>query len=507
MPRALFALALLLGLIQPGAANEPPTLVLGETSFEGVAAPGRSVEAFLGIPFAQPPVGDLRWQPPQPIDYPAGARQATVFAPACFQGDHITAWYRDLVAGFGGDPEQVVAPEVSEDCLYLNLWRPASRDNQQLPIIVYVHGGSNRGGWSYEPNYQGHALAAGGAVVITVAYRLGPFGFFTHPDLGSSNFALQDIVASLEWVRRWAVAAGGDPARVTVMGESAGASNISLLLAVPRAQGLFQRLIHQSAGWAIREIPALADAQQQGLALQREAGVASVDALRMLPAAQVDALAAKVYAETGFDPVAGDAVLPLALSEILARGELPGVDLLIGSNADEWKIYLTPEASLDAWLVESLPKNLHERARRALQSSGGDERALDAAITGQRYVCPSIDLSVATTMAGGNVWFYYFSRVRPGQKAAHMGAYHGAELPYVFDTHDSWLPTNRDDRILTSALVDYWLSFASTGNPNIAGQPAWPEFEKDSMRVMQLDTPLQVVPHPSAALCAILKEK
>ncbi|KAA1188401.1 carboxylesterase family protein [Pseudohalioglobus sediminis] len=507
MTRALLALALLIGLVLPGFAAEKPTLVLGDTRFKGLAVMKGEVEAFLGIPFARPPVGALRWEPPQAPDYSAGVHQATSFAPACYQGDHITSWYRDVVAGFGGDPQIVVAPRVSEDCLYLNIWRPADAESGKLPVIVYVHGGSNQGGWSYEPNYHGHQLASRGAVVVSVAYRLGPFGFFAHPELGSSNFAMQDIAAALAWVQQWIAAAGGDPGRVTVVGESAGASNISLLLAMPGADGLYHRLVHQSAGWVIREMPTLAMAQAQGLALEEAVGAQNLQELRELPAAQLDQAAKAVYADSGFDPVAGDDVLPVALSGRIALGQLPAVDLLIGSNADEWKIYLTPDDTLDGWLEENLPADLHAQAATVLAALGDERRALDAAITGQMYVCPSMDLAAAIDAAGGRSWMYYFSRVRPGDKAAGMGAYHGAELPYVFDTHDSWLPTDVGDRTLTAAMIEYWLSFAHSGDPASKGLPVWPAFTPEQNLVMQLDTHLQLLEHPSAPLCALLEQQ
>ncbi len=178
-----------------------------------------------------------------------------------------------------------------------------------------------------------------------------------------------------------------------------------------------------------------------------------------------------------------------------------------GSNADEWKIYLEPGATVEDWLVENLPPRLHERARNALDGYADDQRALDALITANAYVCPSMDLARAVQAAGGSSWMYYFSRVRPGEKAAGMGAYHGAELPYVFNTHDSWLPTAGEDRTLSAAMMGYWISFAASGDPNTSNLPRWPEFGSAGKSVMQLDTELVAIDHPSGALCAILAEK
>ncbi len=143
-----------------------------------------NTEAFLGVPFAEPPIGDLRWLPPKSTQDTEEIKSAKNFAPACFQGTHITDWYKDVAEGFGGNPDEILAPEVSEDCLYLNIWRPAKlKESEKIPVIIYIHGGSNKGGWSYEPNYIGRELAKHGIVVVTIAYRLGVFGYFSHPNL------------------------------------------------------------------------------------------------------------------------------------------------------------------------------------------------------------------------------------------------------------------------------------------------------------------------------------
>jgi len=225
-----------------GGADNSPRLTLNDTSvIVGKLAEGGRTESFLGVPFAQPPVGDLRWLPPQPLAKSSAAPQKNEFPAACMQGDHIAKWYKNVAAGFGGDPDLIKHPEVSEDCLYLNIWRPATeaQSAEMLPVIVYIHGGSNKGGWSYEPNYIGHNLASKGVIVISIAYRLGVFGFFSHPTLEHSNFGLLDQVAALLWVNENILALGGDSAKITVMGESAGANNIDHLMTMPSSKGLF----------------------------------------------------------------------------------------------------------------------------------------------------------------------------------------------------------------------------------------------------------------------------
>ena len=230
---------------------ERPLLRLSDVSvFEGQLSESGITESFLGVPFAQPPVGALRWAPPQPLQMTQGIYQADTFAPACMQGDHIAKWYQNVAADFGGDPTLIKQPKVSEDCLYLNLWRPVQdKENPQaLPVIVYIHGGSNKAGWSYEPNYIGHNLAAKGVIVVSIAYRVGVFGFFSHPSLVPANFGLLDQVAALQWVTDNIENIGGDSQKITVMGESAGANNIDYLMVMPSSKGLFSKVIHQSGG-------------------------------------------------------------------------------------------------------------------------------------------------------------------------------------------------------------------------------------------------------------------
>ncbi|NNK31837.1 MAG: carboxylesterase family protein, partial [Xanthomonadales bacterium] len=220
----------------------------------------KRVAAFRGVPFAAPPVGDLRWRLPRPLESTAGVRQAQQFAPACMQGRSMIDWYARVAGAFGHGPEVVEGPVgTSEDCLYLNVWTPAEDSGQGLPVLVFVHGGSNAGGWSYEPNLRGANLAAGGAVVVTVAYRLGVFGFFAHPALEeeagvpAANFALHDLRIAFRWVREHIEAFGGDPERVTAFGESAGALNLVDLLTASRGgeAAPFQRLVLQSLGGSL----------------------------------------------------------------------------------------------------------------------------------------------------------------------------------------------------------------------------------------------------------------
>lgn len=498
-------------LTAPGTADGGPLLTIGDVRYRGAHVENGDIEAFRGIPFAAPPVGDLRWRPPAPLALPTGERNATRFAPVCLQGTYMSDWYRGVVAGFGGDPATIENPPESEDCLYLNLWRPAHRDGEALPLIVYIHGGGNSGGWSWEPNYLGARLASEGFVVVTTTYRLGAFGFFAHPGQPEANFGLLDQVAALRWLQTHAATIGADPDRVTVVGESAGGNNIISLLASPLARGLFQRAAVQSAGWSLQEMPRKAEHDALGLALQHAVvgEAAGLEALRHAPAPAVFAAIQRIYTSHGFDPVVDGHSLVEAPVETFNRGAFPSVDLLIGSNRDEWKMYLDADATLDDWAEQGLPAEARGDSEKLLAAEDDKLRALDRAVTAWNMVCPSLHLAEAMAGAGGRSWVYWFTRVRPGAMAEGMGAYHGAELPYVFDTHDAWLPTDDIDRALTRAVMTYWSHFARTGDPNGPERNGatvfpWPTYRQAGDPVLRLDAPPEAMPHPERALCRAL---
>jgi para-nitrobenzyl esterase len=504
-------------------AASAPRVTLGEVAVTGIAVEGGDVYAWLGLPYAEPPVGALRWDRPRATG-PLSDFAATAFAPACMQGDYLVNWYRDLIAEFGGDPDDFPPAAVSEDCLYLNIWRPRTVPADGLPVMVWIHGGSHRGGWSYEPNYMGENLARQGVVVVSIAYRLDVFGFFSHPDLATANFGLLDQVAALEWVQKHIAAFGGNPANVTVFGESAGAASIGYLLAAPVARGLFARAIHQSAGYQslttdTREaFVATGRALEQAVLAPAHDGAGNTDsfagglaALRRVPAERLLAAAEAVFGDSAstYRPdvvVDGSVVLePFAAS--VAAGHIAAVDLLIGTNADEWRMYLEndPEAQLEKRL-DALARSAPAAAAmiRETRADAGSSRALDRLITAEQFVCPSLALAQAVNAAGGNSFVYYFDRVRDDPAARRIGAYHGAEIPYVFDTHDNWLRTDAIDRRLTGEIMRFWASFARTGQPQDDDLPEWPPFNAGTAETMRLGDALGILPHPEHALCAAM---
>lgn len=524
---ALFALTLMLSAcvhqLESSSGFVKPQISTASTHYVGRQSSVPGVVEFLGIPFAQPPVGDLRWAPPLRYTSAATASgqpkrsfDATSFAPACMQGDHIANWYKGVIESFGGNADKFPTPAVSEDCLFLNIWRPQEVTNADLPVLVFLHGGSNKGGWPYEPNYLGARLAAKGAIVVTIAYRLGVFGFFSHPDLPNANFALLDQVAALRWIQENIADFGGDPNKVGLAGESAGANNIAYLMTMPAASGLFQRAIIQSGGWAVYGTAEKTAVNPLGLEFATAVAgpSSSIEALRQLPAEQILEASEKIYANHFFDPVVDGQTILRPFQESLLEHQLNPADLLIGSNANEARMYLDASASVASWKQDQgLVFDEHKKMRIAqvLNSDAEtDQRSrVDLLATSYNYSCPSLMIAKAHIAKGSRSWVYYFNQQRDGELAAEMGVYHGAELPYVFDTHDEWLPTSKADRQLTDSMTEYWLNFVASGNPNQglhnqSKQVAWLAYEANNGAVQILDKYIRSELHPADELCRVL---
>ena len=241
------------------ACERAPLVEVNGETLQGMYIEDTGVAAFLGVPFAEPPVGELRWRAPQTLTSKVAKRMVTEFAPACMQTMRILDWYRWLAEQLGGSGDYYADLQVSEDCLYLNIWTPTLAADAKLPVMIWVHGGSNKSGWSYEPNYHGHNLAQQDVVVISIAYRQGVFGFLSHPELPreepDANFGLWDMLAALNWVNEHAEKFGGDPERVTMFGESAGAENILALMATKRVDDVLHRGVTQSTAGPLLQCP------------------------------------------------------------------------------------------------------------------------------------------------------------------------------------------------------------------------------------------------------------
>ncbi len=491
MRRALY---LLLSLVM--AACGARAAVTDRGAVEGVRDGALTV--YKGIPFAAPPLGPLRWREPRPVTPWGGVRAAKSFAPACMQSG---------VSMPGETP-----PATSEDCLYLNVWTPADRPDARLPVIVWIYGGGFSNGSASMPLYWGDRLAAKGAVVVTFGYRVGPFGFLALPELtaesvrhSSGNYGFMDQIAALGWVQRNIARFGGDPARVTIAGQSAGAASVSILMASPSAKGLFARAIAESGGMfePLQLAPnyLLVNAEREGEAYMRSVGAKSLAGLRALPA---DALLKGKAGEISH-AVVEPCVLPRSPYDVFAAGDENDVPILIGSNADEARSLIddldtVKAASFEAGIAKrwgALPPQL-----LAAYPHATDAEAVRARLDFERDLRFGWDMWAWARLAAMHgtqpVYYYHFSHAPPfpaGSVYANWGPSHFAELWYVFDHLDQerWAWTAADRR-LADAMSRYWVNFARTGDPNGDVLPAWPRFTLDAPEVLDLDDPIHTGP-------------
>jgi para-nitrobenzyl esterase len=458
-------------------------------------ASDRGLRVYKGVPYAAAPVGDLRWRPPAPKAPWRGTRQALSFAPACMQKG---------VSMPGENP-----PAISEDCLFLNIWAPRASAREHLPVIVWIHGGGYRNGSAAMPLYWGDRLAAKGVIVVTIAYRLGPLGFLALPELtrespqhSSGNYGLMDQIAALEWIQRNIAAFGGDPNRVTIAGQSSGAMSVSVLMASPRAKGLFRRAIGESGGLfePLQLAPnyLLANAELDGAKYAASLGTPSLQALRLLPAAE---LLGGDDAGGVTHPVIEPNVLPLAPADAFVAARQNDVPLLIGSNTEEARA-LTDVTHVKAATFDADVERSFGRLPPALAAAyphATDAQAPQALLDLQRDLRFGWDMWAWARLqaATGHEPVYYYSfRQRPpfpiGSIYEGWGASHFAELWYAFDHLDQWpWHWSRGDRNLAAAMSSYWVNFAKSGNPNGGGLPLWPAFTNTG-EVQSLGDPITV---------------
>ena len=378
--------------------------------------------------------------------------------------------------------------------------------------MVWIYGGSNKGGWTSEPNYLGEALAEQGVVVVTIAYRVGVFGFFTHPALAqqqavNANFALLDQVAALEWVKQHIQGFGGDAENITVFGESAGAADIAYLMSSPLSKTLFQRVIHQSAGFEMLRHPTRAESDTLGETLAKQLGFENepkvIENLRAQSAEKILSAAEVAYQGHYFSPIVDKHVLTETSLVSFSQNTVPAHDLLIGTNAHEWYMYIDDplaEGALESFLAEQV--NVDVAALKTLLATEHDERrALDRLNGGKEMLCPSQYMARRVSENNPNTWAYYFTKQRQGVGGDILKAYHGAEIPYVFNTHDSWLPVDDQDKVLTQHMMKFWVNFAKTGNPNGRDLPRWPRVSEQ--KVMELGARIGASQIPDSALCQV----
>lgn len=496
------ASALALASLPAAAQTSPakaPRAITASGVVEGAMEPS-GVTSYKGIPYAAPPVGDLRWRAPQPAAKWRGVRAATQFGPRPMQ----LPLFADMV--FRSDTS-------SEDSLYLNVWTPVPPPKvkaSKLPVLVYFYGGGFAAGDSSEPRYDGAAMAAKGIVTVTVNYRLNVFGFLAHPELtaesphkASGNYGLMDQAAALQWVNKNIAAFGGDPARVTIAGESAGSFSVSAQMISPLAKGLIAGAIGESGSLLGLFAPQkLADGERAGAAFAAKIGAPNLAALRAMPAQQL--LDAMSNARTGFFVIEDGYVLPRAPDLLYAAGQQAKVPLLAGWNSHEGsakQVLGENEPTVENFTaaLQKLYGDQADTARQAYLGDGASANDVTAAavnLASDRFISYGtwnwIDSHARNS--GKPVYRYLYTRARPGDP----GASHSAEIEYALGNLDgnktyAW---TLDDRALSQQMQGYFANFIKTGNPNGAGLPNWQKAQPGAGSPVML---LDVAPHTIAA--------
>lgn len=492
-----------------GLAQDRPRAIDGGT-VSGVPGRDSSVLVFKGIPYGAPPVGELRWRAPEPVKPWSGVRVASEVGPAC------------VGRNFGSIP----LGGMSEDCLYLNVWTPTHELGAKLPVLVWIHGGGFQGGSGYHPSYDGEEFARQGVVVVTFNYRVGLFGFLAHPELtsesaahASGNFGMLDQIAALKWVQRNIPQFGGDPAKVTIAGESAGAYSVSALTASPMAHGLFRAAIAESGAFMVPKqdaIRSLSSAETVGTNFMKQVGASNIAAMRAMGSDQLMKAVEQMQDFFAFQPCIDGQFLVEPVYSTYAKQKQLKVPLLIGNNTDEGA-FLIPTR-------RSTVEELQARIDQVYAGKGGLVRNAYPTSTPAELLRSELNLyaddgfnypmwkwAELQQAAGQAVYFYIFGRVLPSMPKQmykdipreKIGAFHGDEVPYVFGNldrvsgaldmaprKDRWEPC---DYALSNIMLHYWANFVKAENPEGQGMPAWPKYG-EGKHLMYFDREAQAAP-------------
>lgn len=483
-------------------AQQPAPISVEQGMIQGAFEDELTV--YKGIPFAAPPVGDLRWKAPQPAAKWSGVKQTTKFAPAPFQG---------------GNPSS----GKSEDCLYLNVWTPAKSASEHLPVLVWIYGGGFSFGSTSEPVYSGEKLAKKGVVLVSIAYRVGQLGFLALPELNeenpnhvSGNYGLLDQIAGLQWIQKNIAAFGGDPKKVTIFGESAGGISVSMLCASPLAKGLFQRAISQSGGsfgptrpstYPGENMKTLQQASEDGKAFLQKAGVSSLAELRKIDPEKLP----MGFGMPGAWPITDGYVIPDDQYKLYEAGKYNDVPVLIGYNSDEGASFSrekNPDAHIAAVkqrygkFAEDLIK-AYPAANNSVPRTARD-LARDAAFGWHTWSWARLQSKTGKS----EVFFYYFDQhpnYPEGSPQYGNGSPHGQEVAYVFNHLDTSNPEiTKSDLEISDAMATYWTNFAKYGDPNGKGMPQWPAFSDANPVLMYFSQIPHTGPVPSLESLMVL---
>jgi para-nitrobenzyl esterase len=511
--RCLPAILLALVVASLAPAQAAPVAVDGG-SLEGITL-ASGIRAWLGVPFAAPPVRELRWRAPQPVIPWQGVRHAERAAPMCLQALRS----RTMNHYFGDEA-------TSEDCLYLNIWAPAS--GTRLPVIVWVYGGGFNVGSASMANYSGEGLAREGVVRVNLAYRVGPLGFLAHPELtresgygGSGNYGLMDQIAALRWVQRNIARFGGDPGNVTIAGQSAGSTSVALLQASPAAAGLFHRVVGMSGSPfapPMQPVP-LAQGESEGLALQRALGARSIEEMRDIAGDRI------LAADSPRSAIVIDGqVLPASPEELFGKHLQNDVAVMMGFTRDESFLPLGAvgsAAEYTAAIRRTFPANAEQvlAAYPAQDSATARRAAADVA----RDASVGVEMwqwaAAQKTHGKQPAWVYFFTRRQPyaagirfsDHDPATAGAYHSGEIPYFLRTRGSlnlfrqtrdWSAVDDEIERIMSGLL---LEFVRTGTPRAPGTSAWPAFDPGNPRVLQLGETPTLIDWPNHRALPLLR--
>jgi para-nitrobenzyl esterase len=504
--------ALALAAAAPAQAADGPIVAVETGKLKGVAASGSSpVQIFRGVPYAKPPVGDLRWREPRAAGDWQGVRAADQFGPRCMQ-KHM--W----------DDIFFRSPKADEDCLYLNVWTPANlgkASSAKLPVLVYIYGGGFLAGASDEPRYDGAAMASHGIVVVTLNYRLGIFGFFAHPQLtaesahASGNYGLLDQAAALAWVKRNIAAFGGDPKRITIGGESAGSMSVSAMMVSPLTRTLIAGAIGESGGALLphRQLP-LALAEKRGMDFAESLQVPTLAQLRAIPADKL--LSVQDFQGAAWNADIDGYFLTEDPEATYVAGKAAETPLLVGSNSQE---------GADSYVLQDTPRTVgnFQGGLRNMYGAPGERliqlypAATDADVRRAATEFASDAFIAASTWnwfdhqrrTGWPTYYYYYTHVRP-QPTAYTakglpayGALHSSEIEYALGNLDAnpayaW---SGDDRKVSATMSAYWANFIKSGNPNGGDLPLWPQASADATQIQRqvIDVDTHRAPFPEQA--------
>ena len=468
------------------------------------------ITSFKGIPFAEPPIGSLRWKAPVPIAPWNGVKKCIAYAASPVQNEPLPfmCWSQEFL---------IPKEPISEDCLYLNVWTKSTDSKIKKPVLVYIYGGGFRSGGSACPIYDGEAIAKKDVVFVSFNYRVGVFGFLSHPELSkessynsSGNYALLDMIAALKWVQQNIASFGGDPSRVTIAGQSAGAFAVNFLCATPLAKGLFRSAIAQSGGSvlpsAIRPSIKLHDAEAMGIEFAKKLNCNSIAELRKKSATEIQTAVGGLSA-----PFEDGYVLPASIFDIYTNGKQNDVNLMLGWNEDD-KIMGKPMNAVD--YKAQISKRFGESSNAILNfyPGGNDQEAAKSQGDMSRDESFGVQGYAWASLQGKSgrhpVYVYNFNRKLPYYTPeTNFGAFHSGEIVYAFNNlHTLDRPWEKVDHELAATMSDYWVNFVKTGDPNGPSLEKWPAFNPAEEKVLVLDKKISSTSLPTKDQLKLLKE-